>query len=48
MFMFVFFKSLAIWYMFAKALTSLVVLTWNFLGNKYWTFELARAKLHGR
>ena len=29
-----------IWYMFAKLITSGVVLTWNFLGNKLWTFKL--------
>ena len=28
-----------IWYMISKAITSLVVLTWNFLGNKLWTFK---------
>lgn len=32
---------IGIWYMFAKALTSLIVLTWNFLANKLWTFHLA-------
>lgn len=31
---------IGIWYMFAKALTSLIVLTWNFLANKMWTFRL--------
>lgn len=29
-----------IWYMFAKAITSIIVLTWNFLGNKFWTFRI--------
>lgn len=29
-----------IWYILAKALTSLVVLSWNFLGNKFWTFYI--------
>ena len=38
--MWIFTELLAIWYMFAKALTSLIVLTWNFLGNKLWTFRL--------
>lgn len=38
--MYLFVNILEIWYMFAKALTSLVVLSWNFLGNKFWTFKL--------
>lgn len=29
-----------IWYIFAKALTSIIVLSWNFLGNKFWTFNI--------
>lgn len=29
-----------IWYMFAKAITSGIVLIWNFLANKFWTFKL--------
>lgn len=29
-----------IWYILAKALTSLIVLSWNFLGNKFWTFYI--------
>lgn len=29
-----------IWYIFAKAITSLIVLSWNFLGNKFWTFVI--------
>lgn len=29
-----------IWYIFAKAITSLIVLSWNFLGNKFWTFNI--------
>jgi dolichyl-phosphate beta-glucosyltransferase len=36
---------LGIWYMFAKALTSLIVLTWNFLANKMWTFRLTEKML---
>lgn len=36
---------IGIWYMFAKALTSLIVLTWNFLANKLWTFRLAEQSL---
>jgi dolichyl-phosphate beta-glucosyltransferase len=34
---------LDVWYMFAKVLTSLIVLTWNFLANKYWTFHLSQS-----
>lgn len=30
---------LSIYYIVAKLLTSLLVLTWNFLGNKFWTFR---------
>ncbi len=33
-----FVNLLAIYYIVAKLLTSCVVLTWNFLGNQYWTF----------
>jgi len=39
-FMYVFVNILEIWYMLAKVFTSIVVLTWNFLGNKTWTFKL--------
>lgn len=38
--MYIFVNLIKIWYMFAKALTSLVVLIWNFLGNKFWTFRI--------
>ncbi|MBF0559045.1 MAG: GtrA family protein [Nitrospirae bacterium] len=31
--------GLRIWYMAAKLITSGLVLTWNFLSNKYWTFK---------
>lgn len=31
---------LGIWYMFAKVLTSMIVVFWNFLANKLWTFKL--------
>ncbi len=31
--------GLKIWYMAAKLITSGLVLTWNFLANKYWTFK---------
>ncbi len=30
---------LGIWYLLAKALTSLIVLLWNYLGNRQWTFR---------
>jgi dolichyl-phosphate beta-glucosyltransferase len=39
-FMYLFVELLAIWYMLAKIITSGVVLSWNFLGNKLWTFKL--------
>lgn len=38
-FMYVFVYLVEIWYILAKALTSIVVLSWNFLGNKFWTFR---------
>tara|TARA_Y100001970_G_scaffold293025_1_gene437266 strand:+ start:2322 stop:3476 length:1155 start_codon:yes stop_codon:yes gene_type:complete len=28
-----------IWYLFAKAITSIIVMLWNFLANKFWTFK---------
>jgi cellulose synthase/poly-beta-1,6-N-acetylglucosamine synthase-like glycosyltransferase len=31
--------GLKIWYITAKLITSALVLTWNFLANKYWTFK---------
>jgi len=31
---------LNIWYILAKAMTSLIVLSWNFLANQFWTFKL--------
>lgn len=31
---------LGIWYIYAKLITSLLVLSWNFLANKYWTFPV--------
>ena len=31
--------------MIAKAMTSCFVLTWNFLGNKYWTFKIKERKV---
>lgn len=36
---------IGIWYMFAKAMTSLIVLTWNFLANKMWTFRLTQKSI---
>lgn len=27
------------WYIYSKMMTTLVVLFWNFLANKYWTFK---------
>lgn len=44
--MFIFVNILHIWYMLAKAMTSLIVLTWNFLGNKLWTFKLKEQNLN--
>lgn len=38
-FMYFFTFIVGIWYLYAKAITSLIVLTWNFLGNKHWTFK---------
>lgn len=37
--MYVLVYVLVIWYLLAKAITSVAVLTWNFLLNKYWTFN---------
>lgn len=44
-FMFLFVNIIGIWYMIAKAMTSCFVLTWNFLGNKYWTFKIKERKV---
>ena len=38
--MYLFVEQLELWYMLAKAITSGIVLTWNFLGNNLWTFSL--------
>lgn len=38
-------EVLDIWYMYAKVITSLVVLYWNYFGNKIWTFKPAVAKI---
>jgi len=37
--MYVFVQLIGLWYMFSKVLTSGIVLIWNFLGNKFWTFS---------
>jgi len=37
--MVLFVYGLKIWYMSAKLITSGLVLVWNFLANKYWTFK---------
>jgi len=39
-FMLVFYKIFGIWYMLAKIITSAFVFSWNFLGNKLWTFRV--------
>jgi len=38
--MYIFVYVIGIWYIASKLMTSGIVLTWNFLGNKYWTFRL--------
>jgi len=44
LFMAIFVLFLGIWYIAAKLATSVIVLTWNFLANKNWTFtEKGRA-----
>ena len=43
--MHIFVEVLGIWYILAKMLTSLLVLTWNFLGNKIWTFRISESHL---
>lgn len=37
--MWIFVSLLGVWYMLAKALTSMLVLIWNFGLNKFWTFR---------
>jgi len=32
--------KLGVFYIYAKLITSVVVLTWNFMANKYWTFQI--------
>src|SRR5208283_1422039 len=39
LFMALFVYDLKIWYMASKLITSGLVLIWNFLANKYWTFK---------
>jgi len=39
--MFGFVHILGIYYMVAKICTSAIVLVWNFLANKYWTFQVS-------
>ncbi len=39
MFMFVFYELRGIDPVLAKAITSVIVLSWNFFANKYWTFK---------
>ena len=34
-----------IWYIYSKLITSGIVLTWNFLGNKFWTFSITTKTL---
>ncbi len=34
-----------IWYIYSKLITSGIVLTWNFLGNKFWTFSITTKPL---
>jgi dolichyl-phosphate beta-glucosyltransferase len=38
-FMYLFVYVIGIWYIFAKILTSGIVLNWNFFANKFWTFK---------
>lgn len=40
-----FVNILGLWYMLAKILSSGIVLTWNFLGNKLWTFKIKEKEL---
>lgn len=38
--MYLFTQILLIWYVTAKIITSGIVMVWNFLGNKFWTFRI--------
>ncbi|MFA7685578.1 MAG: glycosyltransferase [Candidatus Gracilibacteria bacterium] len=44
-FMFTFVSLLSMWYILSKIITSLIVLTWNFLVNRFWTFRLFQQKI---
>ncbi len=44
--MFLFVDIFNIHYLIAKILTSSIVLVWNFLANKYWTFQVSISKIH--
>ncbi len=37
---------IGVWYILSKAITSVLVLTWNFLGNKFWTFKNVHRVVH--
>lgn len=37
--MFFFTSIVGLWYIYAKLVTSALVMMWNFLGNKHWTFR---------
>ncbi len=39
-FMYIFTILLWIYYIISKLITSIIVVTWNFLWNKYWTFKI--------
>jgi len=41
-FMYLFIDVVGIWYMLAKAITTLIVLFWNYTLNRFWTFKIAR------
>jgi len=41
----IFVEELKIHYIVSMLLTSLIVLTWNFFANKYWTFNAAKQKI---
>lgn len=43
--MYILVHLLFVWYMLAKAITSIIVLVWNFFGNKIWTFKIKERPL---
>jgi len=43
--MYILTNLLGLWYMLSKVLATLVVLIWNFLGNKFWTFKINPKKI---